>query len=58
MENKNTMEGDGYCQCLVSSIIQNIFVYVQQMIVSHTVLGQVEGEYIITEFTFLGELSL
>ncbi len=57
MENKNTMEGDGYCQCLVSSIIQNIFVYVQQKI-SESVLGQVEGEYIITEFTFLGELSL
>ncbi len=39
--------------CLVTSILQNIFFCVQQKKETHTGLGQLEGE-----FSFLDELSL
>ncbi len=57
------MEVNGYRQlypssafiCLVTSILQNIFFCVQQKKETHK---QVEGEKIMTEFSFLIELSL
>ncbi len=39
-------------------ILQNIFFYVQQKKEIHTALEQLEGEWMMTEFLFLDELSL
>ncbi len=44
--------------CSVSHILQNIFIFVQQNKDIHTALDLHEGEYMMTEFSFLGELSL
>jgi len=44
--------------CLASHIFQNIFLCVQQYKEIYTGLEQPEGEEMITEFSFLGELSL
>jgi len=42
---------------LVTDILQNIFFCVQQKKETHTGLEQPEGEEMMTEFSFLGELS-
>ncbi len=44
--------------CSVSLILQNIFLCVQQNKHIHTGLDLLEGELMMTEFSFLGELSL
>jgi len=38
--------------CLVTDIFQNIFLCVQQKKEIHTGLKQLEGEYMMTEFSF------
>ncbi len=43
---------------LVTNVLQNIFLCVQQNKEIHTGLKLLEGEYMMTEFSFLGELSL
>jgi len=43
--------------CLVPIILQNIFLCVQQKKETHTGLQQVEDEYMVTEFSFLGGVS-
>ncbi len=43
---------------LVTNFLENIFLCVQQNKDIHTGLELLEGEYIMTEFSFLGELSL
>ncbi len=43
---------------LVTSILQNIFVYVQHKKETHTGLKQHEGDKMMTKLSFLGELSL
>jgi len=47
----------GTNNCLLTNILQNIFC-VQQNKEIHTGLEQLEGEYMMKEFSFLGELSL
>ncbi len=42
----------------VSYILQNIFICVQQNKHIHTGMELLEGEYMMTEFSLLGELSL
>ncbi len=44
--------------CLVTKILQNIFFCAQQKKESHTGLQQLEAEQMITEFSFLGGLSI
>ncbi len=44
--------------CSVSHILQNIFLCVQQNKDIHTSLELLEDEQMMTEFSFLGELSL
>ncbi len=44
--------------CSVSHILQNIFLCVQQNKDIYTGLELLEGEQMMTEFSFLGELSL
>jgi len=44
--------------CLVTNILQNILFCAQQKRETHTGLEQHEGEKMMTEFSFLGELSL
>ncbi len=44
--------------CLVASILQNIFFCVQQKKETHAGLERHEGEQMITKFSFSGELSL
>ncbi len=44
--------------CLVTNILQNTFFCVQQLKETHTDFGLHEGEQIMTEFSFLGELFL
>ncbi len=44
--------------CSVSHILQNILLSVQQNNDIHTDLEILEGEYMMTEFSFLDELSL
>ncbi len=41
----------------VTNILQNIFFYAQQKKETSTGLEQLEGEYMITQFLFLEELS-
>ncbi len=43
---------------LVTNFHQNIFLCVQQNKDIHTGLDLFEGEYLMKEFSFLGELSL
>jgi len=43
---------------LLPIILQNIFLCVQQKKETHTGLHQLEGEYMMTEFSFLGGVSL
>ncbi len=43
--------------CSVSHILQNIFLCVQQSKDIHTGLELLEGDLMMTEFSFLGELS-
>ncbi len=47
----------GTSNCLVTRIIQDI-VCVQQKKKNHRGLKQLESEYMITDFPFLGELCL
>ncbi len=47
----------GTINCLITSILQNIF-YVQHKKETHRGLEWHEGEEMITEFSFWGELSL
>jgi len=42
----------GPVNCLVTDIIQNILFCVQQKKDIHTGLKQLEGEYMMTEFSF------
>lgn len=44
--------------CLVTNILQNIFFRVQHMKGVHSDFKQLEGERMMTEFSFLVELSL
>jgi len=46
----------GSINCLVTHILQNIFFCVPQK--TGTGLKQLEGEEMMTEFSFFGELSL
>ncbi len=43
---------------MITSILQNIFFYVQHKKETHAGLEQYEGKYIMMKFSFLGELSL
>ncbi len=43
---------------LITNFLQNIFLCVQQNKDIHTGLELLEDEYMMTEFSFLGELSL
>jgi len=47
----------GSINCLVTDIIQNVFLCVQQEKEIHTSLKQLDGEY-ITEFSFISNLFL
>jgi len=44
--------------CLITNIFYIIFFCVQQKKETPTGYSQHEGEYVMTEFSFLGELSL
>ncbi len=48
----------GTINCLITSILQNIFFYDQHKKETHTGLEKHEGEQKMTKFPFLGELSL
>jgi len=48
----------GSINCWVTNNLQNIFFCVQQKKKIHIDLEQLEGEKIMTEFSFLGELFL
>ncbi len=52
------MEVNGIKNSLVTNNLQNIFFYVPQKKESHTGLKWLDSEEIMTEFKFLGELSL
>jgi len=54
----STMEVNGAKNCLVPIVFQNIFLCVQQKKETHTGFQQLEGEKMITEFSFLGGVSL
>jgi len=52
------MEFNGDQQLLITHIVQNIFFCVKQEKETHTGLKQLEGEYMMIEFSFSGELCL
>jgi len=52
------MEINGAKQPLVPIIPQNIFLCVQQKKETHTGFKQLEGDLMMTEFSFLGGVSL
>jgi len=54
----STMEINGAKQPLVPIIPQNIFLCVQQKKETHTGFKQLEGDLMMTEFSFLGGVSL
>ncbi len=55
-EGGNAAEVNSYC--LVTHIFQNVIFFVQLKKYPHTGLQRHEGEYMMTECVFLGELTL
>ncbi len=52
------IEINGYRQCLVTNILQNIVCCAQKKKETHTGLIQCEGKQMMADFSFLGELYL
>ncbi len=48
----------GTVNCLITSTLQNILIYVQHKKETHTGLERHEGEQMMTTFSFLGTIPL